>query len=184
MKQGSLLLIVGIVFLAGCSSVPTKDIQIETQINPKVNINGYKTYTWLSTASIIRDPLGKWEPPAFDADTEIKHLIDRELSKCGKMENAANPDMFVAFAVGLDMDALKSKVDPKTKMEVLENVPAGGLVVAFIDTSSGFVIWAGAATLQIQEKPDTETAKARLDYVVTRMFKALPKSQRFKGLLN
>jgi hypothetical protein len=175
MKQSILLFIVGVMLFAGCSSIPTKDIQIKTQANPKVNFNGYKTFAWLGTAAIVRDPSGQWEPPSFDADTEIKHLIDRELRKRGMSENSANPDMVVAFAVGVDMEALKLKVDPKTKMEVLENVPAGGLLVIFIDPSSGFVTWAGAATAQIQEKPDTETVKARLDYVVTKMLKKLPK---------
>ncbi|MHC4771750.1 MAG: hypothetical protein ACYS8O_08140, partial [Planctomycetota bacterium] len=62
-----------------------------------------------------------------------------------------------------------------TEMEVLEDVPAGGLIVVFIDSSTGFVTWAGAATAELLEEPDTDTAKARLDYVVTRMFKELPK---------
>jgi hypothetical protein len=184
MKQGSLLLIIGMMLFAGCSSVPTKDIKINTQTNPKVDLAGYTTYTWQSTASVIMDPSGRWEPPAFDADTEIKHLIDRELRKRGMMESSANPDLLVAFAVGLDMDVMQLKVDPKTKLEVLENVPAGALLLALVDPSSGFVAWAGAATLEIQEEPDIETANARLDYVVTRMFKDLPKSKTFKGLPN
>ena len=175
MKQGLLLLTVGMMLLAGCSSVPTKDIQVETQANPKVNFSGYTTYAWLGSAAILRDPSGQWEPPAFDADTEIRHLIDRELRKRGMSETTDNPDMMVTFAVGVDMAAQKIKVDPKTKMEVLEDVPAGGLLVIFIDPSSGYVTWAGAATAKLMEKPDTEMSKARLDYVVTKMLKDLPK---------
>ena len=175
MKKGILLLTVGMMLLAGCSSVPTKDIQIETQANPKTNFDGYTTYSWLGSAAILRDPSGQWEPPAFDADTEIRHLIDRELRKRGMLETTDNPDMIVTFAVGVDMKAQQIKVDPKTEMEVLENVPAGGLMVVFIDPSSGYATWAGAATAKLMEKPDTEMAKARLDYVVTKMLKDLPK---------
>ncbi|MHC4237913.1 MAG: DUF4136 domain-containing protein [Planctomycetota bacterium] len=175
MKRYMLFVIVGIMLFAGCSSVPTKDIQIVTEVNPKTNFDGYTTYTWLGAAAILRDPSGQWKPPAFDADTEIRHLIDRELRKRGMLESTDNPDLFVTFAVGVDMEAQKLKVDPKTEMEILENVPAGGLIVVFIDTSTRFVTWAGAATAELMEKPDTETAKARLDYVVTRMLKELPK---------
>jgi hypothetical protein len=175
MKQGILLLTVGMMLFAGCSSVPTKDIQIETQANPKTNFDGYTTYAWLGSAAILRDPSGQWEPPEFDADTEIRHLIDRELRKRGMSETTDNPDMMVTFAVGVDMNAQQIKVDPKTKMEVLEDVSAGGLLVIFIDPSSGFVTWAGVATAKLMEKPDTEMSKARLDYVVTKMLKDLPK---------
>ena len=90
-------------------------------------------------------------------------------------EKTDNPDLFVTFAVGVDMAAQKLKIDPKTKMEVLEDVPAGGLLVILIDHSSGYVTWAGAATAKLLEQPDTEMAKARLDYVVTQMLKDLPK---------
>ncbi len=175
MKQGILLLTVGMMLLTGCSSVPTKDIQIETQANPKINFEGYTTYTWLGSAAILRDPSGQWEPPEFDADTEIRYLIDRELRKRGMSETTDNPDMMVTFAVGVDMKAQQIKIDPKTKMEVLEDVSAGGLLVIFIDPSSGFVTWAGVATAKLLEQPDTEMSKARLDYVVTKMLKDLPK---------
>ena len=174
MKHDMLFVIVGMMLFAGCSSVPTTDISIETQANPKANFEGYKTYTWLATAAILNDPSGQWEPPAFDADTELKYLIDRELRKHGMLHNSANPDMVVAFAVGVDMEALKITVDPKTKMDVLEDVPGGGLLVVFIDPSSGYVVWAGAATAEVQDNIDSETVKARLDYVVTNMLKGLP----------
>ena len=172
-KHTLLFVIVGILLLASCSSVPTKDITIETQANPKIDLSGYKTYTWLGSAAILRDPTGQWEPPAFDADTEIKHLIDRELRKRGMLESTADPDLIAAFAVGVDTEALKLKTDPETKMEVIEEVPTGGLLVVLIDTETGFVAWAGAATAELMEKPDADTAKARLDYVVTHMLKDL-----------
>jgi len=175
MKHGILILSVGMMLLSGCSSVPTRDIQIETQANPKINFAGYSTYTWLGSAAILRDPSGLWEPPAFDADAEIKHLIDRELRKRGMSESASNPDLVAAFAVGVDTEALKLKIDPKTKMEVAEDVPAGGLLVVLVDSNTGYLVWAGIATAELMEKPDTKTAKARLDYAVTKMLKEMPK---------
>jgi len=147
------VLIIALMLFAGCASVPTKDIQVDVQSDLKANFSGYKTYTWLAAAAIVNDPYGQWEPPQFDADAEIMFLIDRELRKRGMSENTAGPDL----------------------KEFLENVPQGGLVVVLVDSRSGFVIWIGVATAELQESPDTQTVKARLDHAVTQMFNEFPK---------
>ncbi len=167
--------IIVLMLFAGCASVPTKDIQIDTQADPKADFSGYKSYAWLGAAAIVNDPHGQWEPPQFDADAEIMFLIDRELRKRGMSETTADPDLVIAYAAGIDMEALGLKTDTETKMDMLENVPQGGLVVVFVNSRSGFVIWVGVATAELQESPDTQTVKARMDYAVTQMFKKLPK---------
>jgi hypothetical protein len=164
-----------ILLVGGCATVPTQDIKVDAQADPKANFSGYKTYGWLAAAAIVNDAYGRWEPPQFDADAEIAFLIDRELRQRGMSQSSVDPDMVVAFAAGIDMDALQLKVNPATDMRMVENVPQGGLVVALIDSDSGFVIWVGRATAEIQEDPDTMTVKARLDYAVSKMFKKLPK---------
>jgi len=175
MNKVTILIITGFMLVSGCSSIPTKDIVIDTQADPKANFSGYKSYAWLGAAAIVNDPYGQWEPPAFDADAEIKYLIDRELRKRGISQNSVNPDMTVAFAAGIDMNALGLKVDPETKIDMLAKVPQGGLLVVLVDGQSGFVIWAGAANAELQQSPDAKTVKARLDYAVTQLFRKLPK---------
>ena len=169
------LFLIMIMFVAGCTSVPTKDINIDVQADSKANLSGYKSYTWLGSAAIINDPSGQWEPPGFDADAEIVYLLDRELRARGKSESSTAPDMIVAFAAGIDMAALDLKMDPETKIDKLENVPQGGLVVILVDSSTGFVVWVGIATAEIQDNVDAATVKARLDYAVTQMMRQLPK---------
>lgn len=163
------------MFLFACTNVQTKDIQIDAQADPKANFSGYKSYAWLATAAIVNDSFGQWEPPSFDADSEIMHLIDRELRNRGMSEDSVNPDVFVAFAAGIDMDALKLKVSPEAQMKTLENIPMGGLVVALVDSDSGFVIWVGVVTAEVMQSPDAQTVKARLDYAVSKLLKELPK---------
>jgi hypothetical protein len=90
-------------------------------------------------------------------------------------QRAGDPDLIVAYAAGIDMDRLELKVDPKTKINMVESVPRGGLIVVLVDSQSGFVIWIGSATAEIQDKPTTQTVKARLDYAVSKLFKQLPK---------
>ena len=161
--------------LVGCASVPTKDIEVDAQADPKANFSGYKSYAWLGSAAILSDIYGQWEPPTFDADEEIKYLIDRELRKRGMLQNSTDPDLIVAYAAGIDMDALGLKENPDSKTPNLVNMPRGGLLIALVDADSGFVIWAGIATADVQKQPDTKAAKARLDYAVTKLFKKLPK---------
>ncbi|MHC4559828.1 MAG: DUF4136 domain-containing protein [Planctomycetota bacterium] len=174
-RNYALLFAVIFMLLAGCASVPTKDITVDAQADTKANFSGYKSYVWLGSAAIINDPYGRWEPPAFDSDAEIKYLIDRELRKRGMSENSVDPDLIVGFAAGIDMDALGLKVDPDSKKNIITKVPRGGLVIVLVDSQSGFVIWLGVATADIQKQPDAKTVKARLDYAVTQLLRKLPK---------
>jgi uncharacterized protein YceK len=175
MFKNYILLLVSIVLFSGCASIPTKDIKVDAQADPSTNFSGYKTYEWLGAAAILHDPYGQWKTPSFDATLELKHLIDRELRKRGLSENSTNPDLIVAFACGVDMEALKLKENPEIQMNVLSNVPSAGLLVVLIDSRTGFVNWAGVAIGELQKNPSTQMAKARLDYAVTEMFKKLPK---------
>ena len=163
-----------IVILAGCTTIPTDDIKVNAEADPKANFKGYKSYAWLGSAGILKDPEGKWEPPKFDADAEITYLINRELRARGLTETTNNPDLIVAYALGVDMAALKAKTKPDSKNSVLENVPQGALMVVLADGKTGYVIWAGAATAEIKNLgPDV--AKQRLEYAITNMLNKIPK---------
>jgi hypothetical protein len=175
MKKHLFTLIATVVLLGGCASSVTKDIMIDTEVDPKANLSGYKSYAWLGSAAIVFDEKGQWEPPQFDADAEIKFLIDRELRAKGMTEDSVNPDLIIAYAAGIDMDSMEIKTDPENELEVLENVPVGALTVVLVDAETGLAIWAGVATAEIQENPTAETTKKRLDYAVSKMFAKLSK---------
>ena len=176
MIRKTVMSLLGAVVLAGCvSTSSTKDIQLDSAADPKANFSGYKTYAWLGSATIINDPEGQWEPAGFDADSEITFLINRELRARGMSEAMSNPDMIVTFAAGVDMEAMELKIEPETKIESLVEAPIGALIVALVDSETGFIIWTGQAVADVLETPDLATAKARLDYAVTALFKQLPK---------
>jgi len=168
MKKHLLALSALLLLLTGCASSVTKDIIVDAEADPKINFSGYTSYTWLGSAAIVFDPEGRWEPPQFDADAEIKFQIDRELRARGMVEDSVDPDLIVAFAAGIDMSSMEIDIDPESNLTTLENVPLGALTVIL-------AIWAGIATAEIQENPDQETIKKRLEYAVKSMFKKLPK---------
>ena len=163
-----------LLMLTGCSTV-TQDIQISAEADPKISFSGYKNYAWLGATGIMFDEAGRWRPPAFDADTEVKFNIDRELRARGMSESDTKPDLLVAFAAGIDMDNIEFVKNDKNELETLKNVPKGALLIVLVDAGSGLPIWVGAAAADIQEHVDSETAKLRLNYAVTEMFKKLPK---------
>ena len=162
------------LLITGCASSLTKDITVETDSDPKANLSGYTSYAWLGSAAILFDDQGRWEPPQFDADAEIKFLIDRELRAHGMTEDSVSPDLVVAYAAGIDMDTMDVKTDPESGLEVLEDAPMGALSVILIDAETGLAVWAGVATADIQENPTPDNTKKRLDYAVSKMFDGLP----------
>ena len=176
MKKYLLALSAVFLLLTGCASSVTSDIEVATDADPKAKFAGYKTFKWLGSASIVYDPEGKWEPPQFDADAEIKFHITNELRNRGMVEDSVDADLVVTFAAGIDMENMNIKVDEDSELETtLTNVPMGALTVVLVDAQTGIAIWAGIATAQIQQSPEQDVIKQRLQYAVAEMFKQLPK---------
>jgi hypothetical protein len=170
-------MVVFVVLAAGCASV-TRDITVETEVDPKADLTGYQSYTWAGAAALVNDPRSSWSPPGFDVGEEIRFLVDRELHNRGMKQNSVNPDMVVAFAVGVDMTALKWVKDTKLKTLNLQNVPQGALTLIFADAATDRVISIGSATADLQSSPNDEVVRKRLDYAVTRMVKEMVRKSR------
>lgn len=169
----TLVLAFFLILMSGCASV-TKDIMIDAQASTSAKLSSYESYAWLGKGSILRDPEKKWQPPKMNIAGDIKYLIDRELRKRNIFSHVSDPDLAVAFFMGIDMKAMKLKVDPETKKEILENVPKAALVVVLIDTETDYVVWMGKAVGELQDNPKDEIVRERLDYAVSEMFKKMP----------
>ena len=165
-----------VLLLTACSTVPTKDIKVDAEADPKASFSGYKTYAWLAAAQLLHDPEGQWEPRNVDLDTEIQLMIKGQLNQRGIVEVSTKPDMFVAYAAGVDMAALGLKQNPETGEKMLENIPRAALVVALVDAETGYVIWLSEAVGEVQQQVDAATVRARLDYAIRDMFRLLPKN--------
>lgn len=172
-KTIKIILFLFTFLIGGCASV-TKDIEIDSTVDPTIKFSGYKSYGWLAEISGLNDPEGVWQSPKMNIAEDIRYLIDRELRKRGIYSYAENPDLFVAFFMGVDMEALELKVDPNTKEDILAEVPSAALAVALIDANTGYVVWVGEAMGDIQKNPSDELIRKRLDYAVTEIFKKLP----------
>ena len=167
MRNTMLVLVVTLFTLSACASV-TEDIRVRTETRPGVFLGKYKTYQWLGSAMVVNDDRGRWEPAGFDADAEIRSLIDRQLRKQGIHTPSVNPDLIVGFAAGIDMDVLRVAGANDGVLQ-LENVPKGALVVVLLDAFTRQIVWLGQAEAEIQPQPDPAIARKRLDYAITKM---------------
>lgn len=165
-----------LVVLTACASV-TRDIKVDADSVPGADLQAYKTYAWLGSAQIVVDSIGRWEPPGFDTDDMVRELIDRELQARGMRLDDSNPDIFVAYAAGIDMDVLELKIDPDTKRQIFENIPQGALAIVLVDAKTEQPVWVGAATANIAESPKDEVVRKRLDYAVSEMLALLPRAR-------
>ena len=163
-----------LLVVSACSSTPTKDIQISSEADPKANFAGYTSYKWLGAAAILNDPDKQWVSPGFDANAEIKYLIDNGLRAKGMTEAAQNPDVAIVYALGVDMANIEYKENPDKSFKTLEALPKGALVILMVDADTGVVIWASSAVAEIQGMAG-EDAKKRLQYAVKSMLDTLPK---------
>ncbi len=166
-----LTLLILAILVSACTSSLTKDIEVESASDPKVNLKAYKTYAWIGSAAILNDPEGKWQPAEFDISADIKFLIDRELRNKNLAEVAdKDAEIAMSFFTGVDMEAKNLKVDPNTNVEIPVNVPKASLIVVALDIETGYVIWIGVATGDISDDATIETTKARIQYAITKMF--------------
>ncbi len=176
MKYFNMAFIAAIFLLLTACACVTGDIQVDANIDPKAKLDGYKSYDWLGTGSLLNDPNKVWQPTTVDVAGDIKYLVDRELRKHKIFSTTSKPDLAVAFFMAVDMEAMELKEDPESKDEVLKNVPKAGLVVVLIDVETGYAVWLGVAEGDIQENPTEEIVRSRLDYAVSKMFKLFPKN--------
>jgi len=156
------LMIVGVT---GC--VSTSDIQVEKAQSEKVNLEGYKTYQFIDDSGIMEDTRDTKVSKNMNISDEIEHMINSELAKKGKTPVSKDPDFYVAYLGGADMDAIKSKLDKNGK-EVIEKSPEAALVLMLVDAESGSIIWMSTAEGEVKGGSADEIKK-RLEYAVKKM---------------
>jgi hypothetical protein len=170
----SVLLLFAGLLLTACATVDTSDIEVVGKASPDARFDSYRTYAWLETAQIVNDPLGKWEPPGFDADAAVMALVDRELGMRGLIPASDSPDLLVTFVAGIEMAALELREDPEKKQQTLQNIPKGALVVMLVDGASRRLAWVGVAGAEVKRPLESDAIRKRLDYVITEMFRQYP----------
>jgi len=159
------LLALGLLGLSGC--VSTSDIQVEKAQSEKVNLDGYKTYQFIEGSGVTQSP-GKKK---VNAAAAIEETINTELMKKGKVPVSKDPDFFVAYLGGSDMDAVKRRLDKDGK-ETIEKSPEAALVLMLVDADSGSIIWMSTAEGEVKNG-SAEDIKKRIEFAVKKMLNGI-----------
>ena len=107
----------------------------------------------------------------MDIDAEMKQMINAELAKKGKMPVVKDPDFYVAYVAGTDMDAIEEKIN-KDGQKILHDRPTTGMVLILIDADTGAIIGLSAAAGEVKNLPAKE-AKKRLNYAIKKMLSGI-----------
>ena len=164
----SAFLAIGLLTMSGCMS-GYKDIKVQSKTSPKVNLEAYKTYTWLAIANILVDEKAQFKGRGYSVNDYIQSHINKELLNSGKTVEKESPDFVVSYILGVDMDAMKEKLDDAGKKQ-LENVSQAAIIVMLMDTDTQKVIWLGSAEADIKQAVSDEESKARIAYAIKKMF--------------
>jgi len=170
-KFTGLVLLLFLFTLNACVSTNNiRDIKVTQYTSNKVNMRGYKTYAPLFEGGYLEDSQGTWVPRNMDINAEIQALTKAQLDRRGKSQVLVNPDFYVGYVVGVDIDSLKEKVNRKGQSELV-NIPSTGLAIMFIDANNGDLIWMSVAEGDLKENLSTEAIKKRISYAINKMFK-------------
>lgn len=155
-----------IVGFTGCTS--TSDIQVEAMKSEKVNLDGYKTYEIIEGSGVVD---GTKRTDNLDVDAEMQQMINTELAKKGKTLVTKDPDFYVAYAAGTDMEAVKEKLDVAGK-KTIEKSPEAAMVLILIDAETGVIIGISTAEGDVKGLP-ADDMKKRLNYAIKKMLSGL-----------
>ncbi len=151
-----------IIGVSACTS--TKDIEVEAFTSEKVNLAGYKTYEIIEGSGIVDNTQ---RSDNLDIDAEMKQMINAELAKKGKIPVVRDPDFYVAYIAGTDMDAIEEKIN-KEGQETLHSKPVSGIALILVDADTGAIIGLSTAEGDAKNLPAKE-AKKRLNYAIKKM---------------
>lgn len=167
-------LLAGMLVIGGCATAG-HGIKAASVVDTKVNLAGYKTYTWLASAEVLKDPNEDWVPVGFDVDREVRRLVDNQFLKEKMTTVVDKPDAYVAYVLGVDMNIQAEEIRKVFGDKAdLNNLTAGSLVIILIDSQTKEAIWAGAAIAQTKQNPSDEMVRARLAAAVDKIFDHFP----------
>ncbi len=154
-----------LISVTGC--VSTNDIKVESVQSEKANLDAYKTYQFIEGSGIAEDVNKEVLTQDIAVSAEIEEMINNQLADKGKTPVSKNPDFFVAYLGGTNIEAINSKLDKKGK-ETIKKSPEATMLLMLVDAQSGSIIWMSTAEGKVKNGTAKEK-KTRLEYAVKKM---------------
>jgi hypothetical protein len=138
------------------------------------NFSSFKTYAWTKPARSMTNPL---------MDQRIVTAINSEMAAKGLQQVESNPDVLVTYSAGVRPEKSATVMGTgRFRMgggmgTINQNISnTGTLVVDISDGGTRKLLWRGAATDTLSDKPDKNTKK--IEKAVENMFKKYPPSSK------
>jgi len=172
MKKLTTILFAALLLFGSSACTSTRDIDVQTVTNEKVNLKGYKTYTILEESGVLEiNSQGDIQKGDQEIASFIEDSINKELKKSGKIAVTKNSDFLVAYIGGTDKDKVNVYIDKKERM-VIEDAPEAGLLLILIDTKTGRLLRVAEAEGEMKSLPLNER-KTRIEYAISKLLKEI-----------
>ncbi len=170
MKRWIQALLLSTMVMGITACVSTHDIEVENISNNKVNMKGYKTYQFLEDSGIVEDDgSGKLKASDKKIAAMIEEVINTELQKKGKRPVSKDPDFFVAYVGGSNLESVRVKLDKKGK-QTIKNTPKAALLIMLVDADTGSILRLSTAEGKMKNLP-AEQQRERIEYAVKKMLR-------------
>lgn len=149
-----LLFVAALLLTAGF--VQAQNVTIETDKKLNTDFSKYKTYTWASQVDNKLDP-GFYFLNDLELKERIRNAVAFELAGRGYKLNRQTPDLLINFRVFDKATTIKGYTGYGTTYfgttevrqpedEKTYNIKAGSIIINFVDTKTGQVVWQGVAS--------------------------------------
>jgi hypothetical protein len=162
----------------GCSSM-----QVWSEHDPRASFDDRGTYAWKIPEGADAADEGTVDPIL---DARVRSAVDAELVKRGFVEVDAEPDMLVAYQIGVqDRQVVTAVYDEpaysygyttrtRTRRSTVYEYEEGTLSLDFVDPASGRPIWRGSARAEIDPSGSQQQRDERIAEAVRRMLDLFP----------
>ena len=158
----------------GCSQM----VDINTHFDEDVDFETFQTFDWAHKDVDFTNVDEKWKL----ADEYFKNAITTELKGKGITWDAADPDLLVAYSVGMKdkLGHVDFDVDYSVNQTNAEIYRTGGGVVILdlVSTETNQLVWRGEATGAVNVDPSPEQMKNNINNVFKKMFQRYPPGQK------
>jgi hypothetical protein len=191
-SRRTLTALAGAATLAAALGACGAEVQVNTDWNPNVDFQQYKTFAFLP------DTVDKSLPPF--ANDRIKAAIDSALKKRGLTETTSDPQLYVTYRANQHSETQYTTVSSGygygagwggwggygyggyyggmgyggvgVSTTTQQQIPFGNLIVVLVDTKLNEMVWRGNAKAEIAE--DMQGRAQQLESAMNQMFYNFP----------
>lgn len=178
MRRSSILLLIGFLFLTGCSSV-----SVNYDYDHEADFRSFTSYDWMEAPRVAVGDARSAQQMNTLLDQRIRRAVDEQMELKGLKQDTSSPDLIVVYHTGLE-----DKVNVTDwgytygsyywgwggrAIDVYQ-YQEGTLIVDLINAETQMLVWRGWATKTLEENPSPEKTEYNINNIIQRIFSEYP----------